>query len=386
MSSYSSFVAASQSVADSSQAQPDAHVLSYGVMGSISSVPAGFAMETIVYSSASGVSAAMLGWGDVLLKEYGKQRYAYRDDLTMQRLGYSTDNGAFYCCCTPYVAAAARSTACVRPPPMNKTYEDTLVAVKAYSTAQRLPYAYILLDSWWYYKSSEDFKVDLWDARPSVFPHGLVAFSHTTDWPLQLHCGQMWTPTTRYSTQNGGAYKFIHDGSPVVVPEEQRFWDDLLANKTSAAARLRGYANQRVQIKARSPRLRSSMITYEMDWMNDQFTMSKAMLSNISIGRRWLMQADAAAIKSNVSIQICMALVRQTMQSVEMKSVTNARASNDYHPGNTQWSIVGTTSILLHAIGVAPSKDNFWSTTGVQSGSHWGGGVREPHSELQSAV
>ena len=96
-----------------------------------------------------------------------------------------------------------------------------------------------------------------------------------------------------------------------------------------------------------------------MDWMNDQFHSSPAMLSNATLGRTWLMQADSGARQANdiVSIQMCMALCRQIMQSVEMLSVTNARASNDYHPGNDQWEIVGTTSILTHALRIAPSKD-----------------------------
>ncbi len=31
----------------------------------------------------------------------------------------------------------------------NKTYEDTLLDVHAYAQAERIPYRYILLDSWW---------------------------------------------------------------------------------------------------------------------------------------------------------------------------------------------------------------------------------------------
>ncbi len=54
-----------------------------------------------------------------------------------------------------------------------------------------------------------------------------------------------------------------------------------------------------------------------------------------------------------------MSHVRHVLQSVELYAITNARASGDYHPGNTQWNI-GTSSILAHAVGIAPSKDNYW--------------------------
>jgi len=67
-----------------------------------------------------------------------------------------------------------------------------------------------------------------------------------------------------------------------------------------------------------------------------------------------------------------------------MPTVTNARASGDYHPGNGQWD-TGTTALLAHAVGIAPSKDNYWSTA-VQSGTHYGTKTKEPHSRLQSAV
>ena len=81
---------------------------------------------------------------------------------------------------------------------------------------------------------------------------------------------------------------------------------------------------------------------------------------------------------------MCMSHVRHILQSVEMPAVTNARASGDYHPGNGQW-YTGTSSILAHAVGIAPSKDNYWSTP-VQAGSHYGNKTSEPHSRLQAAA
>ena len=245
---------------------------------------------------------------------------------------------------------------------MNESYETTLLGVKNYSVAAQLPFHYILLDSWWYYRGDSG-NVDIWDMRPTVFPRGLGHFASATGWSYQLHCGQQWSPQTHYSTRNGGAYNFVHDGSPTVVPDSQAFWDDLLANKT-----------------------KDGMLTYEMDWMNDQMHQSKSMLTNATLGRTWLMQVDSGARKANATVQMCMTLVRQLLQSVEMRSVTNARASNDYHPSNDQWECIGTTSILTHALGIAPSKDSYWFTTAVQTGSHWGDNVREAHSELEAVV
>ena len=59
------------------------------MLGSVTSIPAGFVIETLV-SLGSGVRGAMLGWGDRLLARYGKHRYAYKRDYILTHLGYST--------------------------------------------------------------------------------------------------------------------------------------------------------------------------------------------------------------------------------------------------------------------------------------------------------
>lgn len=38
---------------------------------------------------------------------------------------------------------------------------------------------------------------------------------------------------------------------------------------------------------------------------------------------------------------------------------TQARASDDYHPGNDQW-ILGVSGLLAYSVGLSPSKDGFW--------------------------
>ena len=44
------------------------------------------------------------------------------------------------------------------------------------------------------------------------------------------------------------------------------------------------------------------------------------------------------------------------MQSVEIPVVTQTRVSGDYSPSNSQW-MIGDTSIIAHAIGLAVFKD-----------------------------
>ena len=73
------------------------------------------------------------------------------------------------------------------------------------------------------------------------------------------------------------------------------------------------------------------------------------------------------------------------LASIEIPPLTQARASGDYHPGNDQWQPLGTTGLFAWAIGVAPSKDNYWSTQ-WQPGSKWGDTTNEPYNRLQAAV
>jgi hypothetical protein len=82
LSAASNFMAASQTTEN--------NTLLYGVMGAVTSIPANYSVSTIVALS-SGVNQAMEDWGSILLKTYGKQRYAYKRDPAMQQLGYSTE-------------------------------------------------------------------------------------------------------------------------------------------------------------------------------------------------------------------------------------------------------------------------------------------------------
>eukprot|EP01065_Artemidia_motanka_P043655 TRINITY_DN6088_c2_g1_i1.p1 TRINITY_DN6088_c2_g1~~TRINITY_DN6088_c2_g1_i1.p1 ORF type:complete len:802 (+),score=237.62 TRINITY_DN6088_c2_g1_i1:100-2505(+) len=316
--------------------------ISYGVSGGVKSIPNGFSVSTIV-SLGSGVNSAMDSWGDVLLAATGKQRYAYKRDLAMQYIGYSTDNGAYY-----YYQTEP-----------GKNYEDTLIDVLAYAKEVKIPYAYVLLDSWWYFKG-EGQGVKTWDARPDIFPDALAGFWGKTKWPQQLH-NRMWSPDNTYAKQNGGKYNFVIDGSSVAIPDDQQFWNDLIGNKT-----------------------RTGAFMYEQDWLDVEFDRSKTLGESATMGTTWMQQMNDGAKHANQTIQMCMSHVRHILAATSMPQVTNARASGDYHPGNSQWN-TGTTALLAHATGIAPSKDNYWSTP-TQAGTHYGKGTKEPNFRMQSAA
>ena len=115
-------------------------------------------------------------------------------------------------------------------------------------------------------------------------------------------------------------------------------------------------------------------------------------LQNATMGRIWLEQMSEAAARNSVGIQYCMTFPRMLMTSVLLDAVSQWRASDDYGPGQTDGCrfpycvyYIGTTSLLSWAIGLAPAKDNFWSTE-WQPGSHYSNTTREPYSEMQVAI
>jgi len=319
------------------------NTLRYGVIGSATFVPPGFRVTTIL-NVGKGISSAMESWGDVLLKWHKKERYGYKRDLANQYLGYSTDNGAFY-----YYHTEA-----------GKNYEATIIDIQADAEHRGLPYKYVLLDSWWYYQGENGGGVVTWDARPDIFPDGLLGLQSKTHWPHQLH-NKYWDAETTYAKQNGGRFQFICDGDTICLPVEQAFWNELFANKS-----------------------KSGMFMYEQDWQWIQFNRTKELHEDPTLGHTWMMQMNTAAAMHNVTMQLCMTYSRQQLQSVEMGQVTNMRASGDYQPGNGDWD-TAKTAIYYHAIGAAPSKDNYWSAA-YQPGNPRYGNATEPHSRLHSAA
>ena len=360
ISSFSQFMAASN--AHDSEHAP----YRYGLQGSMTEVEPGYSLSFIIAAGPSGgVNNAFEAWGDKLLTTYGKSRaMTYRDE-SLNYLGYSTDNGAFYYYQTEGHQAGKRGP----PYTPGKTYEATLIDVKDYAASVGVPYHYVLLDSWWYYQG-EGSGVTNWIGRPDIFPHGNDYLRNQTGWPIMGH-NRFWAVDNVYCKQNGGDYDFVvekkgdaPDYRNFAWPTEQRFWDDLMYNST-----------------------KWGLFMYEQDWLDTEYDNVMHLNKNASAARTWLLQMGTAAERNDLTIQYCMSHCRHILQSVEIPAVTNARASGDYHPGGDQWKPLGTTGIFAWAVAIAPTKDNYWSTD-KQSGSSYSDylTVEEPYNRLQAAV
>ena len=182
---------ASQFMAVNQRYDPVSSELAYGIMGRVNELEPGYSYETIVSLTVGSVTQAMEEWGDKLLNRYDKSREVSFADFTTNYLAYSTDNGAFY-----YYETET-----------NRNYEQTLVDVKSYADAEKIPYRHFLMDSWWYYKGTGN-GVKNWTAMTSIFPNGIDAVYDKTEWPIVAH-NRYWSANTDYAKQNGGDWDFI---------------------------------------------------------------------------------------------------------------------------------------------------------------------------------
>lgn len=317
----------------------------FGLDAPVANVPAGYSLESIVYLGV-GVNKAMVDWGAVLLRKYGTKRPV---DYTTQHLGFSTDNGAYYCYGWQDKQSKKQSTP--SPSAGYKDYQDAMEGVYEYSKAEGIPYKHILLDSWWYAKGDGG-GLKEWDATNATFPDGLKAFADKTGWQFQMH-NRYWSDNNVYAKQNGGKYDFmIDDSTQYAMPLVQDLWDDLISNKTDSGVPLS---------------------VYEQDWLHIEWQSVAGVRESPTLARQWLIQMGAGAAKQNTNVQYCSTFARHVLQSVEMPSVTSIRSSDDYGPGQmgdypTQKKnsspivhrdacsfpycvyYVGTSSIITHAL------------------------------------
>jgi hypothetical protein len=251
------------------------------------------------------------------------------NDLTINYLGYYTDNGGYYYYNTE----------------KGINYEETMVNARHQIP---LPMHYLQLDSWWYYKGIGG-GVSEYTAMPTVFPDGLqVLHRRVENIPMAAH-NRYWAYDTVYK-QN---YSFaLDEGSGKALPiGNDSFWIDLFTQTRDWG-----------------------LILYEQDWLDYQTYNFTPLCTDIYLGHQWLTSMGEAGEKVEMNIQYCMSLPRHILTALEIPRVTHARTSTDYAfhlIGKAEQWAIGISSMFADAMGIAPFKDVFWSTS-LQPGSHYG--------------
>ncbi|CAM2722812.1 unnamed protein product [Rotaria socialis] len=338
LSPFSRFMATSLS-------QTSKNTLEYGVMGSMLSIPANYNHSMFALYSSGGINEGIREWGQIMQREYTRTNQHRLNDPTINYLGYYTDNGGYYYYNTE----------------KGINYEETMVNVRHQIP---LPFHYIQLDSWWYYKGIGD-GVSQWTARPDIFPDGLQTLHRRLEnIPLAAH-NRYWAFDTVYK-QN---YSFVLDESnkKALPIGNDSFWIDLFSQAHDWG-----------------------LVLYEQDWLDRQTIDFLPTRTDIDLGHQWLMSMGDAGEKIGINIQYCMSLPRHILTALQIPRVTHARTSTDYAfhlRGKAQQWAIGISSMFADAMGVAPFKDVFWSTS-FQPGSPYKPDAKEvlPEREILIAT
>ncbi|MEO6888104.1 MAG: carbohydrate-binding protein [Ktedonobacteraceae bacterium] len=290
--------------------------ISSGIIPGIGSLPQNFTHKTLL-TIGKGINNTYVTWGQALTDLSGKVRPANDADVSLNTLGYWTDNGATY-----YYNYDS-----------SKGYEGTLEAVKSDFNAKGIPLGYMQLDSWWYPKGSSD----TWQgngtnrggeytytADKTLFPNGLSSFQQQLGLPLITHA--RWIDT---SSPYRSEYTMSNN-----VSTDPNFWKTIMS-----------------YIKA------GGVMTYEQDWLsgpanpNYNLTDPTAFLNNMA----------SAASANGLTMQYCMPLPRDYLQGTMYSNLTTMRVSNDRFE-SSKWDTFLYDSRLGSALGIWPWTDVFMST------------------------
>src|SRR5258708_30705021 len=189
------------------------------------------------------------------------------------------------------------------------------------------------LDSWWYPKGpSGPWQGDGTDrggesgdgAARDLFPDGLAAFGMRLGLPLVTHA--RWVdPASPYHQ------RYAMSGNVITDP---RFWDSTMSYLKDAG-----------------------VVTYEQDWMS----LYAQPEYNLNDPNAFLGNMARAAAANGLTMQYCMPLPRDYLQSTLYQNLVTTRVSDDRFARN-RWDEFLYNSQLAGALGERPCVDGFMST------------------------
>lgn len=287
--------------------------LSSGIDQSIGNLPQHFTQRTILAIGA-GINSTYDIWGRAMTDLQGKTRSANDANVTLDKLGYWTDNGSAYY--YHYIPT--------------KGYAGTLEAVQRDFARKGIPLGYMQLDSWWYPKGAppswkqKNGGIATYTAAPALFPRGLSAFQHQLGLPLITHA--RWIDASSpYRRQ------YLMSGN---VSIDQRYWQTIM-----------DFLH------------RSGVVAYEQDWLAAQAQTSM----NLTDPNTFLNEMAGAAAANDLTLQYCMPDPRHYLQSTMYSNVLTVRVSTD-HFVRARWDDFLYASRFASALGLWPWSDVFRST------------------------
>eukprot|EP01051_Picozoa_sp_SAG22_P021863 SAG22_NODE_5001_length_1111_cov_1.159091_1_plen_260_part_01 len=235
--------------------------------------------------------------------------------------------------------------------------DHVLLNLVASWKALALPVRTIQLDDWWYLGTCDgstwsDASHDLMCVKelapkPDLFPTGLPPLPAEISWNLygpffcEDNVYQAKIPfvnSSKWADGKGG------DGSKDSDPTPNA--SEALYSEIFKAQRAAGVP----------------LSNYEVDFLQDQTTWFAPYVQKVDGSAKWLSGMARAAEQLNMSVQYCMAHPASFLHALALPAVSNGRASGDYQSPVENLLQVGSSAPFFAAVGIAPSKDNFWST------------------------
>eukprot|EP00038_Savillea_parva_P003767 m.130016 g.130016 ORF g.130016 m.130016 type:complete len:666 (+) comp11274_c1_seq2:922-2919(+) len=298
--------------------------LGCGIKDSVYALPPGFVHDTFLVGG-TGINATVSAYGEALLTLSGKPRPDPNDDFVLSHLGYWTDNGAYYDSRNVNNSGFAN-------------HEVALKALKQRWTAEGIPFRYVQWDDW-QWRNGSGAGMDVpgivhWPPDESAIPDGL------TDWlemPTSLYA-PMYAAQNDYSDQYTWLVDDVYGSS---IPLDVQFYRDLFANGSKAQMKM----------------FEQDFLCY-YDW-NTNLTGG-----DVSSGMKWLQSMNTAAEEADITLQLCMMTPVHVLASSQLSRVTNGRGTSDNsHNGAADLYPMGTSGLLLGALGLGNSRDNVWTST-----------------------
>ncbi|AIF48845.1 hypothetical protein [Dyella japonica] len=301
-----------------------------GLNAEVAKVPPGFVMTTLV-ASAPDIVTAYRTWGGALRGLYHRSPASAEADPILRYIGVLTDNaGGHYYYNYEYAEGL--------------NYEESLVRFFERSREAGLPFGYLQLDSWWYYKSSwnphekvgriknpalpdEDWNryggLREWKAHPGVFPKGMAAFHERVKVPFLAH--------NRFIDKDS-PYRQRYEISGVAAVD-RRYWDEL-ANYAAA----------------------NGIAVYLQDWLDATYKFSPELRAVPGMGERFMDGMAFAMAAHGITLQYCMAYPLHMLQGVKYSNLTTIRAAGDGLE-RAKWKQLAFNARLIHELGAWPATD-----------------------------
>ncbi|KAL3917479.1 MAG: hypothetical protein SGILL_004695 [Bacillariaceae sp.] len=314
--------------------------LSPGTSGRITSLPSGYQQNIILYQgSHGGITSTLDEWGSFMKNISTAANTPKVKDVTLEKIGIQTDNGAYYCFCAHD----------------HQNCSDVLLKEKIFLQDIGIPVGYVSYQGagtssgrgkaapWCVEKWSADGGQD-----KAHYPLNTGDLQRALGVPLQLYCPYFCPNSTYFGSDTWHDWKAV--ASNPDLPGCSGF-----AFETASAADSKSFFGWFMQMG-----MDSGMTSFESDFMNQNVNCVEEFIHSPTDTDQFLYGMADAAQDLNIPVQWCYASPNEVFSSLDMPSVTNFRVSFDFCYGRSY--DIGESSLLVWALRGKPSKDTLWST------------------------